>query len=86
MPPVIFQIVPCFDRQGNVSMVEPETYLHYIQTAVEPAVTKRVGAVRRRRRVESIRQDFRRLWATGFLDDLTIEAIDYPFATARWAS
>ena len=30
--PVIFQIVPCFDRQGNISMVEPETYLHYIQT------------------------------------------------------
>ena len=32
--PVIFQIVPCFDRQGNISMVEPETYLHYIQTSV----------------------------------------------------
>ena len=33
-PPVVFQIVPCFDRQGNVSMIEPETYLHYIQTTV----------------------------------------------------
>ena len=27
-----------------------------------------------------IREDFRRLWATGFLDDLSIEAHDYTFA------
>src|SRR5687767_9626024 len=25
--PVIYQIVPCFPQQGNVSNVEPETYL-----------------------------------------------------------
>jgi 2-oxoglutarate dehydrogenase E2 component (dihydrolipoamide succinyltransferase) len=25
--PVIYQIVPCFPTQGNVSTVEPETYL-----------------------------------------------------------
>src|SRR5688572_8863746 len=77
-PPVIFHIVPCFDRQGNVSMVEPETYLHYIQTRVSlPSrnewVTYDAAAV------ESILQDFKRLWATGFLDDLSIEAVDYPF-------
>ncbi len=78
MPPVIFQIVPCFDRQGNVSMIEPETYLHYIHTAVSrPSRSEWVPYDEPA--VESIRQDFRRLWATGFLDDLTIEAIDYPF-------
>ena len=32
--PVIVQIVPCFHRQGDISMIEPETYLHYIQTSV----------------------------------------------------
>ena len=29
---------------------------------------------------ETIKEDFRRLWATGFLDDLKIEVTDYPFA------
>jgi outer membrane protein insertion porin family len=78
MPPVIFQIVPCFDRQANISMVEPETYLHFIQTPVSrPSLNEWVPYDDAA--IESIRQDFKRLWATGFLDDLTIEAIDYPF-------
>jgi outer membrane protein insertion porin family len=77
-PPVIFQIVPCFDRQGNISMVEPETYLHYIQTPVSRP-SQGVWVPYDDATVESIRQDFKRLWATGFLDDLTVEAIDYPF-------
>lgn len=77
--PVVFQIVPCFDRQGNVSMVEPETYLHYIQTPVSrPSRNEWVPYDATAR--ESILQDFKRLWATGFLDDLAIEAVDYPFA------
>lgn len=77
--PVMFQIVPCFDRQKNVSMVEPETYLHYIQTRVSRP-SQREWVPYDEAAIESIRQDFTRLWATGFLDDLTIEAIDYPFA------
>ena len=77
--PIVFQIVPCFDRQGHVSMVEPDTYLHYIQTPVSrPSRNEWVRYDEAA--TESILHDFRRLWATGFLDDLTIEAIDYPFA------
>jgi outer membrane protein insertion porin family len=79
MSPVIFQIVPCFDRQGNISMVEPETYLLYIQTPVSrPSQNDWVPYDDTR--IESIGEDFKRLWGTGFLDDLTIEAIDYPFS------
>jgi outer membrane protein insertion porin family len=78
-PPVIFQIVPCFDRQKNISMVEPETYLHYIQTRVSRP-SQHEWVPYDDAAIESIQQDFKRLWATGFLDDLTIEAIDYPFA------
>jgi len=78
-PPVIFQIVPCFEKQGNVSMVEPETYLHYIQTPVSrPSRNEWVAydeAV-----VESVREDFKRLWATGFLDDLMIDTSDHTFS------
>lgn len=78
-PPVIFQIVPCFDRQGHVSMVDPETYLHYIQTPVSRP-SRHEWVRYDEAAIESILQDFTRLWATGFLDDLSIEAIDYPFA------
>jgi outer membrane protein insertion porin family len=78
-PPVVFQIVPCFDRQGNVSMVGPETYLHYIHTAVSRP-SQNEWSLYDAAAIESIRQDFRRLWEAGFLDDLTIEAVDYPFA------
>ena len=60
-------------------MVEPETYLHYIQTPVSRP-SQHEWVPYDDAAIESIRQDFRRLWATGFLDDLTIEAIDYPFA------
>jgi len=59
-------------------MIEPETYLHYIQTAVSrPSRNEWVPFDEAA--IESVRQDFTRLWATGFLDDLSIEAIDYPF-------
>ena len=77
-PPVIFHIVPCFETQGNVSMVEPETYLHYIQTPVSRP-SRNEWIPYDDMAAETIRQDFARLWATGFLDDLVIEAVDYPF-------
>ena len=60
-------------------MVDPETYLHYIHTAASRP-SRNEWVPYDDAAIESIRQDFRRLWATGFLDDLTIEAIDYPFA------
>lgn len=34
----------------------------------------------RRRHTRDLKEDFRRLWATGFLDDLKVEATDYTFA------
>src|SRR3954470_6653418 len=29
--PVIYFIAPCFEEQGGASLIEPETYLYYIQ-------------------------------------------------------
>src|SRR5262245_912878 len=29
--PVVYQVVLCFEKQGNVSLIEPQTYLYYIQ-------------------------------------------------------
>lgn len=78
-PPVVYAIVPCFEKQGGASIVEPQTYLYYIQ--VRPSLPSQnrwtpydAGTER------TIREDFRRLWSTEFLDDLSVETQDYPFA------
>src|SRR6266851_8910997 len=30
--PVVYLIAPCFEAQGGTSLIEPQTYLYYIQT------------------------------------------------------
>ena len=76
--PMVVALVLCFDKQAGVSIVEPQTYLHYIEfRASEPSrqhwVPFDAGAER------TLVADFQRLWATNFLDDLSIEALDYRF-------
>ncbi len=78
-PPVIYQIAPCFARQGNVSVVEPQTYLYYIHTRPSQP-SQRTWVPYDEHAHERLIQDFRRLWETNFLDDLKIEATDYVFA------
>ena len=29
--PVVYNIVLCFEKQGNISLIEPQTYLYYIK-------------------------------------------------------
>ncbi len=78
-PPVIFQIVPCFAAQGNTSTVEAETYLYYIH--LRPSLPSQARWVPYDDAAESmIKEDFTRLWATNFLDDLSIESTDYVFS------
>jgi outer membrane protein insertion porin family len=78
-PPVIYQIAPCFEKQGNVSAVEPQTYLYYIQT--RPSLPSQNQWVPYDAAAEErLRSDFRALWATNFLDDLSIEVSDYHFS------
>ena len=35
--PVLYLIAPCFPAQGNVSTVEPQTYLYYMQLFKQPS-------------------------------------------------
>ncbi len=77
--PVIYLLALCFAAQGNVSLISAETYLYYIQTrpsrpSQDAWVPFDAGAR------DTMLADFRRLWATNFLDDLSIEAEDYVFA------
>ena len=77
-PPVILTIAPCFEKQGNISAVEPATYLYYIAT--RPSLPSQNQWVPYDAAAEDrLRSDFRSLWATNFLDDLSIEVIDYTF-------
>jgi outer membrane protein insertion porin family len=77
--PVVYLLAPCFPKQGNVSLVESETYLYYIQT--QPSLPSKNDWRPYNDQVERILlEDFKRLWATNFLDDLKIETVDYTFS------
>jgi len=74
-PPVIFGIGVCFPRQGNASVIDPQTYLYYIQ--VRPSRPSENVWVPYDEK--AVLEDFRRLWNTNFLDDLWVEVEDYQF-------
>jgi hypothetical protein len=70
---------PDFPTPDNISSVEPETYLYYVK--LKPSQpSKNEWVPFNEDTVELVREDFQRLWKTGFLDDLRIEADDYVFS------
>ena len=65
--------------QGNVSMVEGQTYLYYIE--LRPSLpSQNVWMPYDEQAEDTMREDFKRLWATNFLENLSIEVSDYVFA------
>src|SRR5262245_43856248 len=78
--PVLLVIDLCFPTQNDTSSVEGETYLYYIHTKdvlSKPSENQWQPYTDATER--SIIEDHKRLWATNFLDDLSIEATDYLF-------
>ena len=72
-------MAPCFQAQGNVSTVDPQTYLYYIQ--LRPSQPSQNNWIPYDARAEqTMLEDFKRLWATNFLSDLSVEIKDYPFS------
>ncbi len=70
--PVIYFIAPCFLKQGGAPLVEPETYMYYIKTrGSQPS--QGVWVPYDETAEDTIREDFKRLWGTNFLEDLSIE-------------
>lgn len=62
----------------NESLVEPQTYLYYIQTqASRPRDGVWVPYTEASEKV--LLDDFKRLWATNFLDNLWVETLDDPY-------
>src|SRR4051812_14164926 len=78
--PVLLTIAPCFAAQGGVSLVDIQTYLYYMQ--IVPKASKPSQGIWTPYDVsieQMMHDDFRRLLATNFLDNLSIETTDYPF-------
>src|ERR1041385_1191565 len=79
--PVLYYIVPCFAKQGGSPVVESETYLYYMKLV--PLVSRPSQGVWtpwNEVAEQTAKDDFGRLWATNFLDDLEIETQDYVFS------
>ena len=77
--PIIYQLAPCFMAQGNVSTVEPQTYLYYMQLRPSQP-SQNIWAPYDLAAEQTMLADFKRLWATGFLSDLSIDVTDYRFS------
>ncbi|MDQ3170803.1 MAG: hypothetical protein M3Q55_11750, partial [Acidobacteriota bacterium] len=83
MPPAgsgpVFRSLAPRCEPDNLCLVDPMTYLYYIET--RPSVPSEGRWVPWSNDIAaSLRRDFNRLWATNFLDDLSIEVVDstYP--------
>lgn len=77
--PVIYQIAPCFQAQGNISLVDVQTYLYYIKLKPS-APSQGIWTPYDEAAEQQIRTDFLELWGTKFLDNISIETEDYIFS------
>src|SRR5262249_21656882 len=78
--PVVLFIAPCFEAHGGTSLVDAQPYLYYIQLKDRrstPSENKWSSYDDETEKV--ILEDFKRLWATKFLDNLWIDVKDYRF-------
>jgi outer membrane protein insertion porin family len=76
-PTVIAGLTLCFEKQGGLSVVDPATYLYYIELGPQVSLPSQKKWVPYTEQTEQMIQgDFKRLWATTFLDDLSIEVLD----------
>ncbi len=77
-PPLVRFIQLAFPSQGDVSVIDPQTYLYYIQAQVSrPSDGVWVPYDEKTEKV--LLEDFQRLWATNFLEDLSVEVVDDPY-------
>jgi len=79
--PVVYQVGPCFEKQGGSPVVDPQTYLYYMELKNHVSVPSSSRWVPYDEKIEQVMlADFKRLWATNFLDDLSVETYDYAFS------
>jgi outer membrane protein insertion porin family len=78
--PVMLLMEVCFGKQGEASLVPADTYSYYIQLRPFISAPSQGRWIPYTASIEqTMRDDFKRLWDQGFLDDLSIEVNDYIF-------
>ena len=78
-PPLLRYIRLEWPTQGNVSVIDPQTYLFYVKTATSRS-SDGFWVPWDDKAEKSILADFKRLWETNFLDNLWVEVRDVPYA------
>jgi outer membrane protein insertion porin family len=74
-PPLVRFVEIAIPSQNNASLVEPQTCLYYLHTRPSrPSEREWVGYD-----PQTAIDDFKRLWQTGFPDDIWVEVKDVPF-------
>lgn len=77
--PPLYQTLELAFHPINESIIEPQTYLYYIQT--QPSrPSDGVWVPFNEETERALLEDFKRLWATNFLDNLWIEVKDASYA------
>src|SRR5437667_7946705 len=76
-PPVVLFVAPCFSAQGGTSVIEAQTYVYYMQVVGKLSAPLQGSWIPYDESIEKImREDFTRLLAQGFLENLSIEVSD----------
>ena len=74
-------ILLCFEKQGETPMIEANTYLYYIEAKSKVSRPSEDLWVPYTPAIEqTVLGDFKRLWATNFLDDLAIDVRDIRYS------
>jgi outer membrane protein insertion porin family len=76
--PVLWILEPCFNKQGGSSTIEAQTYMFYIKL-LPSQVTKDIWVPLDETAERTMLSDFKALWGTNFLEDLSIELTEVPF-------
>ncbi|MBI2834241.1 MAG: BamA/TamA family outer membrane protein [Acidobacteria bacterium] len=74
-PPLVRVIELRFPAQGNQSVIDPQTYLYYLQS--QPS--RPSDGVWVPYNEQTVLDDYRRLWNTNFLEDLSVDVSDMPY-------
>jgi len=77
-PPFIWILEPCFDKQGGFSTIESETYMYYIKLQ-SSLPSQGIFRPLDEAAEQTMLADFKSLWGTNFLEDLSIETAEFTF-------
>jgi outer membrane protein insertion porin family len=78
-PTLLRAIEVRFSTQGNVSVIDPQTYVYYIQTQTSRP-SAGVWIPYTEATEQTLLSDYKRLWGTSFLDNLTLTVEDRPYS------